>query len=129
MVFFNGIPVGIEIMPSEIHWLRYWRWLIRGCYGAQMLKAINEKKLSRATLDIPKLPDDIDSIMKAGEEFLKSVQGKFIEAIQGINIKQVTEPRKISRVNPFFTRMLYTGRGGGDIIIHNKRPVYLSAVV
>jgi len=61
IIMFSGVPVGIEIMPSEGHWETYWKHLIRGCYGAEMLRLKMIGKLKPSALILPEIPKNADA--------------------------------------------------------------------
>ena len=49
LILFNGVPVGLEIMPTAQHWEAYWKWLIRGCYGSQLIQLRESGEMPRST--------------------------------------------------------------------------------
>jgi hypothetical protein len=57
IIFFSDIPVGLEIMPSSIHWRNYWKQLIRGCYGAELIRLKRLGKMTPSTLVLPEIPE------------------------------------------------------------------------
>ncbi|KKN62409.1 hypothetical protein LCGC14_0512060 [marine sediment metagenome] len=114
-IFFNMQPVGIEIMPSNKHWEYYWRWILRGCYGAQLLKLRLTNKISPQKLDFK---DDIESFIN---DFTSSL------------IKQVNKLPELSLIGQldiggFQKRFVLSGNTGGDIVVRNNQAVYASIV-
>lgn len=129
-ILFEGIPVGIEVMPTANHWLEYWELLIRGCYGAELVKlqATNAIKKS-STLIIPKIPDDAspEEIEKLFSDFSKSIQSSMIPLLNAI---QITDKNSDVTVHDLHIEVLRTDSGGGgDIITQNTEPIYLSIVL
>lgn len=115
VIFFNMQPVGIEIMPSNKHWEYYWRWILRGCYGAQLLKLRLTDKISPQKLDFK---DDIASFIN---DFTSSL------------IKQVNQMLALSIIGQkdiggFQKRFVLSGNTGGDIVVRNDEAVYASIV-
>ena len=129
-ILFEGIPVGIEIMPTANHWVEYWELLIRGCYGAELvrLQATNAIKKS-STLIIPKIPDDAspEEIEKLFSDFSKSVQSSMVPLLNAI---QITDKNSDVNAHGLHIEVLKTDSGGGgDIITQNNEPIYLSIVL
>jgi ARG and Rhodanese-Phosphatase-superfamily-associated Protein domain len=129
-ILFEGIPVGIEIMPSANHWIEYWELLIRGCYGAELvrLQATNAIKKS-STLIIPNIPDDAsaEEIEKLFSNFSKSIQSSMVPLLNAI---QITNRESDVNSNGLHIEVLKTDSGGGgDIITQNTEPIYLSIVL
>lgn len=129
-ILFEGVPVGIEIMPSARHWIEYWELLIRGCYGAELvrLQATNAIKKS-STLIIPKIPEDAsaEEIEKLFSDFSKSVQSSMIPLLNAI---QISNRESDVNLNGLHIEVLKTDSGGGgDIITQHTEPIYLSIVL
>jgi len=128
LILFNGIPVGLEIMPSAEHWSAYWKWLIRGCYGSQLIKMRESGELARSTMILPEIPADADGdkvkeIMTYFVDNIKMSIAPMLESIQVSNQAQVDSSRNM------ITELIRTeGGGGGDIISQDSKPVYLSLV-
>lgn len=36
--FIGGEPAGLEVMPTFEHWRHYWKALVRGCYGSEVVR-------------------------------------------------------------------------------------------
>jgi len=129
LILFNGIPVGLEIMPSADHWLAYWKWLIRGCYGSQLIKLKDSGEIPGATMILPEYPED------ATPEELKTITTQFIDNIKMsiapmLESIQVASQDRIESNENMITELIRTeGGGGGDVIIQDSKPVYLSLVL
>lgn len=129
IVMFSGVPVGIEIMPSSDHWEAYWKLLIRGCYGAEMLRLKMLGKLQPSTLVLPEIPKDAsaDQVKVILEGFSKHLREEVLPLLENIKVKTQTS---IGRDGTFETDLLTTSSGGGgDIIQQGGSPVYLSLVL
>jgi len=128
LIMFSGTPVGLEIMPSADHWEAYWKQLIRGCYGAELIRLKKLDRLQPSALIMPEIPDAAspDEVKDILESFVRQLQDDVIPLIQGID---VTGSRKISKDGGLETRMLTTQTGGGDVIFKDSEPIYVSLVL
>jgi hypothetical protein len=130
VILFQENIVGIEIMPSTDHWMAYWKLLIRGCYGAELLRMKKLKLIREATLQMPSFPKvitDPTELTKIVENFTDGIRQDVIKKLDAISIKSSSfiEYNK----DGFETVLLETKTGGGDLIIQNHEPIYLSMVV
>jgi hypothetical protein len=128
VIMFSGTPVGLEIMPTTAHWDAYWKQLLRGCYGSELLRLKMLGKVKPSTLILPDIPEsaapeDVKTIL---EEFMKHLQEEVVPLVQGITIQG---DRSISRDGNLETRLISTGNGGGDIILQDSEPIYISLVL
>jgi len=129
LILFNGVPVGLEIMPSAQHWEAYWKWLIRGCYGSQLINMKESGELPRSTMVFPNLtkdtPDDqVETIMT---DFINNIKLSMVPMLESI---QITNETQVDSIGNLKTQLLRTdGGGGGDLITQNDHPVYLSIVL
>jgi len=129
LILFNGVPVGLEIMPSAQHWEAYWKWLIRGCYGSQLINMKESGELSRSTMILPNLtnetPDgEVEAIIS---DFVNNIKLSMVPMLESINISSETQMDSIGNLK---TQLLRTdGGGGGDLITQDDEPVYLSIVL
>jgi len=129
VILFAGVPVGIEIMPTAEHWEAYWQQLVRGCYGAEMLRLKKLGKLKPSALILPEIPEDADAdeVEKILTNFSEKIQKDVIPLLDNItpsgsNVIQQTDNLK--------TVLLSTGSGGGgDMIQQDATPIYLSLVL
>jgi hypothetical protein len=128
LIMFNGIPVGLEIMPSTDHWDMYWKQLIRGCYGAELIRLKLMNKLKPSALILPDIPNnaDPDKVKSLLDAFVKNLQQDVIPLIESINIKG---EQQITKNGSFITKMLTTVGGGGDVIFVGADPIYISIVL
>lgn len=129
IIMFSGIPVGIEIMPSSEHWEAYWKYLLRGCYGAEMLRLKMLGKLKESALILPEIPEGASAevVKKTLEDFGQHLRQEILPVLESINI---TAQSTISRDGSLNTSLLQTSSGGGgDLIQQNNTPVYLSLVL
>lgn len=129
IIMFSGIPVGIEIMPSSEHWEAYWKLLIRGCYGAEMLRLKMLGKLKPSTLILPDIPKDANAeqVKKILEDFSQHLREEVLPLMENIEVKM---DALTSREGTLETTLLHTSSGGGgDLIQQGDEPVYLSLVL
>jgi len=129
IVMFSGIPVGIEIMPSSDHWEAYWKLLIRGCYGAEMIRLKMLGKLKSSTLILPDIPKEAGpkEVQKILTDFTQHLREEVLPILENIKIKT---QRVVNTDGTLQTTLLHTSSGGGgDIIQQGDMPVYLSLVL
>jgi len=129
VIMFNGIPVGIEIMPSADHWDAYWQHLLRGCYGAELLRMKKLGKITPSTLILPDIPEDASpaEVKELLTEFSDHLREEVIPALERIS---VSDNRRIGSITSGLeTRMVITDSGGGDIILQDSKPIYISLVL
>jgi len=127
VILFKDKVVGIEIMPSVQHWESYWKLLIRGCYGAELLRL---KKLGKinSSLKLPKFKkgDKVEHLELIVDNFLHDIRKDILQIIDNIKIKNASILNKIEN---FETILIETDSGGGDLITQDKKPIYLSLVL
>lgn len=129
VILFGGVPVGLEIMPSENHWNTYWKQLIRGCYGAELIRLKKMGEVSPSTLILPDIPDkaQVEQVQLIIEEFAKYLSEAVIPLLENINISSNSE---ISSIAGLDTRLIITSTGGGgDVIFSGSEPIYVSLVI
>ena len=129
MILFEGVPVGIEIMPSARHWEAYWQQLIRGCYGAELIRLRKLGKIKESALILPVIPDDADErqVEELLDQFVRNVQSSIVPLLQAI---QVSKRESLSTSGQIKTELIQTDSGGGgDLVSQNGKPVYLSLVL
>jgi len=128
IIMFSGTPVGLEIMPTTAHWDAYWQQLLRGCYGSELLRLKMLGKLAPSTLVLPAIPENAapEEVKTILEEFVEHLQKEVIPIVQSIAIKG---DRKISTEGNLETRLITTDTGGGDVILQDSEPIYLSLVL
>jgi len=129
IIMFSGVPVGIEIMPSNEHWEEYWKLLVRGCYGAEMIRLKMLGKLKPSTLIMPEIPKDADpsQVKQILESFTQHLRDDVLPLMENIEVKSQDV---VGRDGSLQTNMLQTtSGGGGDLILQGNQPVYLSLVL
>jgi len=129
VILFAGVPVGIEIMPSTLHWEAYWNYLIRGCYGAELIRLKMLGKIRPSALILPEIPEgsDPEQVEKILSDFSVHIQEKLLPLLEEIKIKSSNE---LGTSGSMKTTLLRTDSdGGGDIIEQDNEPVYLSLVL
>jgi hypothetical protein len=129
LILFNGVPVGLEIMPSAEHWEAYWKWLIRGCYGAQLIKLRESGELQRSTMVLPEIPSNAngDQVKDIMTQFINNIKMSIAPMLESI---QVASHNRVDSSGNMITELIRTQNGGGgDVISQNSKPVYLSIVL
>ncbi|RLF58378.1 MAG: hypothetical protein DRN27_05570 [Thermoplasmata archaeon] len=128
IIMFSGVPVGIEIMPSSEHWEEYWKLLIRGCYGAEMVRLKLLGKLNNKVLLLPEFPNDAtpSDVKYILEKFSQHLREEILPLMENIKIKS---SKTIDQIGSLQTTLIQTSSGGGDIIYQKNKPVYLSLVL
>ena len=128
VIMFAGIPVGIEIMPSSQHWEAYWKYLIRGCYGAEMVRLKVLGKIRPSALVLPEIPDGStpEKVEEILGEFSEHIQKEILPLLKDIQINA----QELGQTGSLKTTLLHTDSGGGgDMIKEDETPVYLSLVL
>ena len=125
VVFYNDTPVGIEIMPNVRHWNTYWKWLVRGCYGSQLLKLKKSGKLKAATMKLPS-SSGVDLITKL-DQFITELKATFVGKVNALQISTVGSSK--NELPQVAKKLIRIGSGGGDVLIEKNKPIYLSSVI
>lgn len=129
IILFNGVPVGLEIMPSTNHWDAYWKHLLRGCYGAELLRLKKLGRVKNSTLILPDIPPDAEptEVKEILDNFTEHLRQDILPLIENINISKVYS---IATEAGLETRMVTTSsNGGGDVIFQGTDPIYVSLVL
>jgi hypothetical protein len=130
VILFQERVVGIEIMPSVDHWDAYWKLLIRGCYGAELLRLKKLNKIQPAVLQMPSFPKvvtDPNKLTKIVDDFTDGIRQDVIKQMDTIVLDTATS---IGKKSDLETVLLKTSTGGGgDLITQKDEPIYLSLVV
>jgi hypothetical protein len=129
VILFNGIPVGLEIMPSNDHWNTYWKHLIRGCYGAELLRLKTLGKLQPSTLVLPDIPEgaEPEEVQSILESFTSHLREEVIPLLENININ--ISKQGMSCGGLVSSLVTTPSGGGGDIVLDGDEPIYLSLVI
>jgi len=129
LILFSGVPVGLEIMPTAAHWDYYWKLLIRGCYGAELIRLKRLKRINPVVHNFPDLTDSksIEEIEEKMEEYIFKIQNNIPQMLDKIDISSKTKIQRSSHLVADFLK-LSTG-GGGEVIHQNNNPIYLSLVL
>jgi len=129
VIMFSGVPVGIEIMPSSEHWEAYWKYLIRGCYGAEMLRLKMLGKLKESALILPEIPEGATptEVKQILENFGQHLRREVLPILESIDVRL---QKFMSQTGSLKTTLVRTtSGGGGDLIQQNNIPIYLSLVL
>jgi len=128
VIMFAGVPVGVEIMPSSQHWEAYWQYLIRGCYGAEMIRLKALGKIRPSALILPEIPEGAEpkAVEKILSDFSEHIQQEVLPLLKDIQINA----QELGHTGSLKTELLHTDSGGGgDMIKEDETPVYLSLVL
>lgn len=129
LIMFNGVPVGLEIMPSADHWKAYWKWLIRGCYGSQLINLKESGEIEGSTMILPNIPEG------ATDEQVKDIMANFVDNIKMsiapmLDNIEIDSQNQVDAIGNLRTQLLRTNTGGGgDLITQDNEPVYLSLIL
>ena len=129
IIMFSGVPVGIEIMPSSEHWDAYWKYLIRGCYGAEMLRLKMLGKIKESALIMPNIPAGAtpEMVKQTMENFGQHLRQEVLPILEAIDIGS---QKLMNQDGSLQTTLIQTSSGGGgDLIQQNNKPIYLSLVL
>jgi hypothetical protein len=129
IIMFSGVPVGIEIMPTNQHWEAYWKLLIRGCYGAEMMRLKMLGKLQPSALILPEIPSDAtpEKVKDILEDFSLHLRHEVLPILERIDVKS---RKSLSQDGSMSTQLVRTDSGGGgDLIKQNNVPIYVSLVL
>jgi hypothetical protein len=129
IVMFANVPVGIEIMPTNEHWKEYWKLLIRGCYGAELLRLRQLGLIQRSTLALPSIPDGstANEVRNIMSQYSQNIRQQIIPMVDQISIasnKQLTKSGSLQS-----NLITTTSGGGGDVIEQGGTPIYMSVVL
>jgi len=128
VVLFGNKVVGVEIMPSVEHWEFYWKWLIRGCYGAQMMQYVLSGSIKKSQLELPRLSGDFNDVRRIIANYMESLKLQIMKALTQHTFKGSIGTGK-ELLKPVLLKST-KGDAGGDMIIENTQsPVYLSLVL
>lgn len=129
VIMFSGVPVGIEIMPTNEHWETYWKLLLRGCYGAEMLRLKMLGKLKESALILPDIPADANAseVKTAMENFTQHLRQEILPILEAVDVKSRQNAGSVGSIST--ETVLTTSGGGGDLIQQGSVPIYLSLVL
>ena len=123
LIYFNDILVGIEIMPTVLHYEYYWKWLIRGCYGAELLR-LKKSNMIQNTFPNLILGDNIEQSINS---YRSQVRNIMLDKLNNVNFILSDTQERVKNIS---NKVLYlnNGAGGGDILYEDEKPIYLSVV-
>jgi len=127
-IFFSGVPVGLEIMPTRLHWFTYWKWLIRGCYSSELIRLKFLNEVSPYSILIPPLSEDLTKVSAILDDFMTNLKQNFVSVLDSIGIKRSLDTGRSEKA-PIFTKLVRTQSGGGDLVLEEKEPIYLSMII
>jgi hypothetical protein len=116
-------------MPSADHWQAYWKWLIRGCYGSQLINLKESGELGASTMILPNIPEDAtdQQVKDIMTNFVDNIKMSITPMLEKIEIDNQTQ---VDSVGNLKTQLLRTDSGGGgDLITQDDEPVYLSLIL
>lgn len=128
LIMFGGVPVGIEIMPTNKHWEAYWQYIIRGCYGAELIRLQELKRVKSSAIIFPKIPDGA-TVTQAAEilsTFSDQLKADILPIFNQISLLE----KKSLSITPLKSELVKTTKDGiGDIVYQNDEPIYVSIVL
>lgn len=128
IILFSGIPVGLEIMPTNSHWEAYWKQLIRGSYAAELFRLKMLGKVKPSTLIMPEfsLTATPDEVKKSLEDFMNHLRTDVRPLLENVKVANI---RTIETFSDLKTELVITNGGGGDVIYQGQDPIYVSLVL
>lgn len=128
IILFNDVLVGFEIMPSRMHWDAYWKYLVRGCYGAELIRLKKLGVVKSSRLALPEIPTGTtpEQLAELFSSYQRSLTEGVIPLLEQIGVKDYKSVSKTSGLEMNFVTT--TSGGGGDIIAKSQQPVYASIV-
>jgi hypothetical protein len=129
IIMFNNVPVGIEVMPSNAHWEAYWKLLIRGSYGAEMLRLKMLGRLKSSALVMPDIPQGATpaEVKQVLENFSQHLRREVVPLLEAVQVKSVSTGKSDGSLH---TSVVSTSSGGGgDLIRQGNTPIYLSLIL
>lgn len=129
IILFSGVPVGIEIFPTRLHWISHWQELIRGCYGAELIRLKALGRFQEEALKFPEISKDasLDEAAKIVDSFVETMQKEMAPLLDSISLKDKTQLGKTGQLK---TELILTDAGGGgDLVTQGEKPIYLSMVL
>lgn len=129
IILFGGIPVGIEIMPTNDHWKAYWQHLIRGSYGAELIRLKMLGKIKPSALVLPNIPEGStpEKVKEILSDFTKHIQEAVVPILESI---EINDTKQMSTRGNTAAILIQTKQGGGgDLVRQGENPVYLSLVL
>ena len=128
LIMFGGVPVGIEIMPTNRHWEAYWQYIIRGCYGAELIRLQELKQVKASALIFPKIPDNATAEQAAEilSKFTEQIKNDIIPVFNQISFQE----GKVLTTSPLKSALIKTSKAGvGDVVYQDDTPIYVSIVL
>jgi len=129
IIMFNDAIVGLEIMPTHQHWQAYWKKIIRGCYGAELIRQKRLGKIKPSTLILPDFPDssDPDEIGRVVSKFNDHLMKEVLPILDNIKVSSIDPIENVSSLSSRLVTL--EGGAGGDLVVQGSTPVYLSLVL
>jgi len=124
-VFFLNKLVGFELMPTKAHWSKYWKWLIRGCYGAELLRLKLLGAIKNNKIEVPGGCKTLDNF----RELYDGVQNNFMTITEDLTITGRTVFSGIGDHRLDFA--VVNKSGGGDVVVDRNTgdTLYASLVI
>jgi len=124
-VFFLNTLVGFELMPTKAHWNKYWKWLVRGCYGAELLRLKLLGAIKKNRIDVPEGCRTLDDF----RELSDGVQSNFMTIAGDLMITGRTRFYEIGDHRLDFA--IANKPGGGDVVVDRNTgdTLYASLVI
>lgn len=126
LIYYGAKLVGVEIMPTRGHWETYWKWLVRGCYGAQLLKLRLQGQAFRS-VGLPGFnADDPHAGVRDYLTFLDGFKKSLLSSLPALG--SATQRKAVDQDFEFSVVAL-GDRGKADVLRIEQKPVYVSGVL
>ncbi len=123
-IFFGKELMGVEIAPNVEYWKRIWKWLIRGCYGAEYFRqTMLGRDIVRIGLPDLKTAQSVDDITNAVNNYIISGTTELAKSIAG----DWSFDSKLYRAQHGNKMVYFKGKElSGDVMFIEDDPVYVS---
>jgi hypothetical protein len=125
LVYFGSQCVGMEIMPNEDYWNYYWKWIIRGCYGAELKRMKLLGKAPQTKVQLPKLKTKSDKLEANIDKYINAVKNVLVKnmpMIDGVESYQNKVGGKVTY------DVIDTPKAKGDLVSYENKYIYSSIV-
>lgn len=126
-IFFKSRIAGLEIFPTPEHWDMWWKPLIRGCYGAELIRLLKSGKMQHEKIEFSLVEESLDGLELEMRSNLLTFQMQLESSTEAWDLFERDEYR-ITK-NKSLTMSLVTLKdkssglmGGGDVLYADVIP-------